>query len=162
MKKLSRLGANLLLVGISLFMITTLRASSPYSFPTRVSMPSDSWSMLNPELWSPRNFRLEVSSKVLIDIFVLDRDGIELWEEQEMLRPLFSFNATEHKIHNVELSKRGKFALLIHNPSDSNVDVMLSTTLYGLENDLLLASTTMSIFGIIIFLSAKVKYRKKR
>lgn len=159
MKKLTRLGALLFVAGISLLLVTVFRGSSSFIGTHMYDIPSVGWSIPHPQLWPPRSLRLEVTSESEIDIFILDEQGINLWNEEETLRPLFTFNQVKHDVYTVQLSRRGKYAFLIHNPSSSDNErttVELITTFYWFENDLLLASIAVTITGAIITTASKI------
>ncbi len=162
MKKITRTGVILLVIGISLLLMSAFRASSPHMSLTRVNIPSTvEWSILNPRLWSPRNLRLEVSSGSEVDIYILDEQGIKLWEEEKTLSPLFTFNEVKQDMYEVQLNRRGKYTLLIHNLSSSDMKIHLSLTLYGFENDLLLASVALIMLGAIMIVIGKMGSRQE-
>jgi len=155
MEKLTRLGMVLLATGISLLLVTALRGSSPNDSQISLSTSPFSWNMVGPQLWVPRNLRITVISEAEIDIYVLDQNGIGLWNKEKVTRALFTFRQVKRDICDLQLTARGKYALLIQNPSNTTGRVELALTFYGFECDLTLSSFILMALGGTLALAKK-------
>ena len=161
-KKLTRLGIILIVAGISLVSVSVLRGSSTQSGGKHGFLLSPlGWSMSEPELWAPRNLRLEVDAEAEVDIYILDGAGIDLWKNSGKLAPLFSFEKAKRGLYTAQLNRRGRYAILIYNPSDSVLEVYLTLTFYGFESDLVSVSIVFGVSGLVIILAKHVSSHAK-
>ncbi|MEM2696156.1 MAG: hypothetical protein QXU09_04385 [Thermoproteota archaeon] len=156
MRKLLRLGVIFLVIGLSLLLTTALRGSPIYIQPIKLIITPHEWVMLNPQLWMPRSIKLSLFSISEIDVYILDEYGINAWCEEKRLTSIFTLNGVKQSTLELQLNERGKYAILIHNPSDLHLDVYISITLYMLEKDLLSASIALTTMGIIAIITSKI------
>jgi len=150
MKKTYRLSVFLTTIGVTLLLVTVFRGiSTVQGGHSGISMQPASWSFPMEEFWLPRSLRIQVSTDSAVDMFILDENGITLWRQERKLSPLYAFNNTRHAIYTVNIDRRGVYAFLFHNPSNSTVEVEMSTTVSGFEQDLQWASIIMIVAGVI-------------
>lgn len=159
MKKLMRIGTLLTTLGISLLLATVFRGSQSYIDVDREDLQPSAWSMDLPKIWSPRKAMLELISTVGVEAYLLDEAGIDLWRNEKNLQAIFSINQTTYGVYTLEINKRGLYAILYHNPSNISAKAKLSITLYGFENDILMASVSFIILGIVIITANSLLYR---
>ncbi len=166
MKKLTRLGVAIILVGISLLLVTVLRGGSPdgpFSF-TGGELAANAWSnYLNAWLCSPRDLTVGVQANATIDMYIVKAGGYGLWEVNETLKPLWTFRGIKQETFTIQPGNRDVCSILIHNPSSVAATVKATITFSGLERDLLWSSFAFIIVGftVIIFSVAVNIFRKR-
>jgi hypothetical protein len=151
MKKITRLGVIVLVIGISLLLVTVLRNSSSTNLGGgSEDMPPDRWRLHPSFLFAPRELRMEIQANSTIDLYILDESGINLWSADGVLRPLWEFTSVKHEIVTVQIMKRGIYAVLVHNIQNSSTATKYSISMYGFERDLFWASIALTIAGPVI------------
>jgi hypothetical protein len=159
MKKIVRLGVFLSAIGVTLVVVTFLRGMSPIQRSYAISLPPQSWKISKDEFWLPRSLRIEVAAESAVDMYILNENGVIMWQQEERLSPLYTFNQTEIATYTVNIDRRGIYSFLFYNPSDSVVDVEMNITVYGLEQDLLWVSIIMTALGAIIVIAQRFLFR---
>jgi hypothetical protein len=155
MKKANRLGVFLLVVGATLLMVTVFRGMSPIRSDSGLNVPPSSWTIPYEEFWLPRSIRIEVFADSAVDLFILDENGIYLWQQEKRLSPLYAFNQTRSAIYTVNIDRRGIYSFLFYNLSNSTVEVDMNITVYGFEQDLLWASIIIAVLGAITVIAQR-------
>jgi len=159
-RKVARLGLILFVFGISLGIVSLLRGSSSYIAMRFFNVPPGDWQTSREVLWPPRDVRLTVEADVEISIYVLDEAGMVSWRGTGDIKPTFSVENARHGIYACDLHKRGVYTIVVHNPSSSKANVRIDVTLYGLEEDIIWASASLALLGVLIVL-AQIRSRKK-
>lgn len=162
MKKWTRVGIIILLIGVSLLAGTVYRSNTTRSFSKKsvFGLASNTWSprweisgtngtAASYFLWAPREFRLEVRVTAVIDVYILDSEGISLWEKDGAVEPLWAFEETGQDIYTLQITERGKYFVLVYNPTNESVKYELNMTIYGIEKDLLYVSTAFTAAGLV-------------
>jgi len=147
MNKTFRFGVFLTVIGATLLLVTIFRGMSPYLIGSGTEVSPTRWQFSAEEFWLPRNLRMEVMANSTVDMFILDENGIALWQQEGKLSPLYAFNNTRLDIYTVSIDRRGVYAFLFHNPSNSTAEVNMNITVYGFEQDLQWASITVTAIG---------------
>jgi hypothetical protein len=161
MKRVARIGIIVLVIGISLLFVTILRGSSPASVGIGSETASpDEWSLNSASLIAPRDVTLEVKANATIAVYVLDADGIKMWQSDGTLVPRWTFEDIEQDKFAIPITERGAYAVLTHNTGNSPAAVQLSTTISGYEQDLLWGSAVLIAAGIVVSLVSILKTRK--
>jgi len=151
MRKLTRFGIIILVIGISLLLVTVLRNSSSTSIGKGGGTVSpDSWELQSIFLLGPRDLRLTIQANSTIDVYVLDGSGINLWKSKEVLSPLWKFTGVKQETFTVPIMTRGDYAVLIHNIQNSSTATDITLSMHGLERDLLWASIALTMVGPVI------------
>lgn len=161
MKKTTRLGVIVLVIGISLLLVTVLRNSSSTNLGGgSEDMPPDMWSLHPSILLAPRDIRIEIQANSTIDVYILDESGINLWSADGVLRPLWEFTSVKQETFTVQIMKRGFYAVLIHNIQNSSTATKVFISMYGFERDLLWASIVLTVAGPVIIGACMIVSRK--
>jgi hypothetical protein len=159
MKKVTRFGVIVFIVGVSLLFVTFLRADSSITFGTGNTMGSFQEWVLCEAVFTPRMLSIDINTNATTEVYILDESGINLWKNEALLRPLWNVTNAEHNQTTIQITHRGTYGCLLHNPTRKTVgDVYL--TLYGIENDLLWMSIALIIFGPAIAVLYKIVKRK--
>lgn len=156
MKKLTRIGILITVIGASLLLITILRSSFP---ETTISVGGKDtapgrWDLYPDLLFSPRNLRLEVNSNVTAEAYILDQNGIKLWTSTETISSIASLTGVKQEFVTTKIGERGAYGILVHNASAEPGTVKAIVTLYGLEEDLLYGSIAIVVIGLITFIGS--------
>jgi hypothetical protein len=161
MKKLTRLGVIVLIIGVSLLFVTILRGSSPANIGSGgEDAPPDKWSLHPAFLLPPRDASIEIKANATIDVYVLDANGINAWQSEGTLEPRWVFENTKQEKFTIQIPERGHYAILTHNIQDTPTAIQVSLTLYGYEQDLIWGSAIFVAAGIIILIISLVKSRR--
>lgn len=161
-KGIARLGTLLLVLGVSLTLVSLLR-SSPSSGSYGAFLEPGRWTppprytSLPGNLWAPQNLRFEVEADAEVNLYILDEAGISLWEKNGTLAPLFSFENVKQDLYTMHIPKRGAYLFLVHNPSDLALEVKLTYTMYGFEDDLIMAATGSVVLGLVVLVLHKIR-----
>lgn len=158
MKKLTRVGILILVIGASLLLGTILRGSSPnmsMTFGGPDTSPG-SWDLYQDIRFPPRMLTLEVKSNVTSDVYILDQTGINLWVSNRTITPVLSLTDVKQESLTKQIGERGVYGILIHNSSNDTGTVKAIVMLYGLEQDLLYGSIIIMVTGLIIFIASSV------
>jgi hypothetical protein len=173
-----RVGVIILVIGLSLFTGSVYRSSNTKSFgivQTFSGLDSNEWSPRWREnnimretyfLWAPREFRLEVRVTTIINVYILDSEGIRLWEENGTVEPVWAFEETGQDVYTLQINKRDKYFVLVYNPTNESVKYELNMTIHGIERDLLYASVAVICAGLVftavsVILSWKLPKQKE-
>ena len=167
MKSLTKAGIILLVIGLS-FLVSTVYRSTTESgnFSTGMSMGG-----LAPNTWSvdwntslpyapslhnyfliPREHRMNIQTNTVIDVYVLDSKGGQLWLGEGKLEPIVSFEGVSKQSVTFNVYNRDDYSFLVYNPSAENGSYTLSVNGYGLETDLLYFSLIITVFGVAVTL----------
>lgn len=173
MKKWTRVGIIILIVGVSLLGGTIYRSNTTDSSSHRADgfAPNTwSWSLLEVDpkdavrsytfLFAPRELQIEVMATAPIDVYILDSEGIAQWEKDKTVKPLWTFKETKQDTYTLQVSKRDKYLLLIYNPTSENVTSELHIMIYGIEKDLLYASATVIATGLVLTVGSVILTQK--
>lgn len=162
MKKVTRIGIIILVIGISLLFVTVLRGSTPYGPFTAAtdSLPAETWTTLSEFILSPRNLRIEITADSAVDLYILDENEVKKWTTQNNVGATLTFLETTQEIFTVEVNNRGAYTILVYNPSSIAIPVSVSMTLHGYERDLLLASLFLIIIGTSSTIISSVRRTK--
>ncbi|MDH5770721.1 MAG: hypothetical protein OEZ25_05490 [Candidatus Bathyarchaeota archaeon] len=151
MKKLTRLGTIILLLGVSFATLAIVRGGNTYS---RIEFfPNICPNMgCTPEFFAfPRDLKLNIEAPVGVNIKLSDPSGEVLLDVK---------NATGS--YTTHLSKRGTHTLTIFNPSNSSISVQVNYTFHNLEEDLIQTSTILIISGAIIIITKHSYFKIKQ
>ena len=164
MKKLTRLSLILFVLGISLLAVTLARGNTSFSF-TRLwiqGLGSPEWDLgFEPFFAPPRTLRIQVNLSSSVDIYMLEGDELRLWSKSGILKAFWALHGVEKGIFTLQLPERGEYNLLVHSLSNSSITGRVNLTLYGIESDLLIASVSLSVVGVVLFLGTQiVSWRK--
>lgn len=163
MKKVTRIGVIVLTVSFSLILISVLRGNSPYGpFSLSADSPADNWTLYSDFLLPPRDLKIEIQANSTVDVYILDQAGTLSWKADGALQSLWSFTEVKQEAFTVQLSNRGTYAILTHNPSNSVTSIKVSITLYGFERDLLWASIVFAMAGAVITVVSALLSRKTK
>jgi hypothetical protein len=158
MKKLTRIGLLILVIGFCLLVVTIIRGSGSTDIGLMSEdMTSDKWVLSPTILLAPRELRIGVQSNQTIDVYILDSEGINAWETNSTLKPIWTFKDRQQETISIQIAQRGEYAFLIHNSNDSWSSVKLSSTLYGFETDLLWTSIALIPFGVIFVIISLIR-----
>lgn len=157
-KKHLTIGILLLTIGISLLAGTIYRGSSTYEFGYlgSVGLEPKTWSFANqtnqesdvkPYLWPPCDLDLSIQTNSTIDVYILNSEGIRLWESQHVLQPIWSATGITGDAVSLQVPDRGLYYFLVYNSSNSTVVYKIDAILYGFERDLLFASIIFIVIG---------------
>ena len=173
MKKGTRVGVILLLIGVSFFAGTAYRGNSEDSFSVGgvFDLGPKTWSTAWEELggtetslkyrfWAPRELSLEVRATDVIDVYILDGDGINLFAKDGTVNPLWAFEETGQAIYTRQITERGKYLVLAYNPTNEPIKYKLNITIYGVEKDLLYASVAIIAAGLMVIAVSVMIQRK--
>jgi len=165
MKPLTKAGIILIVIGLS-FLVSTLYRSTSESgnFSTGTMM-----SGLEPNAWNvewnaslpytprflkyfliPREHRMDIQTNTVIDVYVLDSEGAQLWLAEGKLEPTFSFEGVRQQVVTFNIYNRDDYSFLVHNPSADNAPYTLTVNGYGIETDLLYLSLIITVFGAVV------------
>jgi len=173
MKKWTRVGLIVLIMGISLLAGTIYRSNiTPSLGIPRVDLAPNGWGPVLEEkdykinevfhcFFSPRDVYLEVQATAPVSVYILDSDGITQWDEYQSVDACWSFDETAKLTSTLHIPKRDKYTMLLYNPTDENVTAEYSFTVYGVEQDLLYASGAIIIAGLV-FTTGSIMITKKR
>ena len=171
MNKWTRVGIIILVIGVSLLAGTIYRSNTTDTFGTSsvFGLAPNTWSLDwrndttgSYYLWAPREFRMEVRVTTKIDIYILNSEGINLWKEDGTVKPVWAFEETGQNIYTLQITERGKYTILVYNPTNESVLYKLDVTLYGIEKDLLSMSITFTFAGLAILTASVIRSRKKQ
>jgi hypothetical protein len=173
MKKWTRVGIIILLIGVSLLAGTVYRSNKTKSFgmSSVFGLAPNTWSLQREILgtneteatyflWAPREFRLEVRVTAVIVVYILDAEGISQWEEDGTVEPLWAFEETGQDIYTLQITERGKYLVLVYNPTNESVKYELNMTIYGIEKDLLYVSIAFTAAGLVFTAVSVIILRK--
>ncbi len=167
-------GIFLLTIGISLLVGTVYRSNSTYDFGYlgTIGLEPKTWSFgnqtnqisnLTPYLWPPCNLDLSIQTNSTIDVYILDAQGIQLWESEHTLRSIWSTTGITGDSVTISIPHRGLYYFLVYNPGSSTVIYKIDATLYGFEKDLLFTSLLSVGIGMIFYSGSFLFcHRKKR
>ncbi|MGD6805459.1 MAG: hypothetical protein ACQCN4_00660 [Candidatus Bathyarchaeia archaeon] len=100
---------------------------------------------------APRDFRMNVKSNGTLDVYILNSDGIRLWNAEGTLSPVASFEGVKQQVVSFHLNSRGNYMPLVHNPSNETaVEYLIEYSGYGIETDLLYASVGIIALGAVV------------
>ncbi|WNZ28339.1 MAG: hypothetical protein IAX21_06595 [Candidatus Bathyarchaeota archaeon] len=158
MKKWTRIGVIILLIGISLLLVTLIRNSvdrttmsfNGFQYPEYFS---DSQS---PSIWAPRDLTLIVDVDSPIDIYILDEEGIKLWLKDETIEPFLSYTNVEQNTLTSRIEHRNRYAYLIHNQLNSTINGKITIRFTGPEQDLLQSSEIAIGAGLSIITASLI------
>lgn len=154
MKKLTRVGALLLITGLSLLSVTVIRDASTGSFGLMfMTIPPESGSTLQSSfLFPPQEIRLSIQADSTIDVYLLDSEGLKTWEDTGEIEAITEFKNTQKDIFIFQIEKRGEYTFLVYNDSNSSTSGQINVTLSGLETDLITFSFVVTMSGLAISL----------
>jgi hypothetical protein len=171
MNKWTRVGIIILVIGVSLLAGTIYRSNTTDTFGTSsvFGLAPNAWSLDwrnettgSYYLWAPREFRMEVRVTTKIDVYILNSDEINLWKEDGTVKPAWAFEETGQNIYTLQITGRGRYIILVYNPTNESVPYKLDVTLYGIEKDLLSISITFTFAGLAITTISVIRSRKKQ
>ena len=164
MRKLTRLGALFLIAGISLLSVTFIRSASTGGFGLMfMKIPPESGSGTNDSfLFPPQEIRLSIQFNSTIDVYLLDSEGIKLWKETGQIEAKNEFKNVKQDIFDFQIEKRGEYAIMVYNGSNSSTAGQINVTLSGMETDLLTFSVIVAIIGLAVLLVSFVIFKNTK
>ena len=158
MRTLTRVGALLLITGLSFLSVTFIRNASTGSFGIMFMniSPESGSTLLDSYLFPPQEIRLSIQANSTIDVYLLNSEGLRLWKETSEIDAITEFKNTQQDIFTFQIEKRGEYEILVYNDSNSSTSGQINVTLYGLETDLLTFSSAVTIIGLTILLVSLV------
>jgi hypothetical protein len=150
MKKLTRLGVIVFIAGISLLVATVYRGNSPVSFGRfhMLGTASDGFVFDTRFLLPPRTCQIQLNATSEVDVYILDEEGITLWEKEGILEPVWNSSGAKEHTGSFEVNRRGEYAQLIFSIYNASVTTQQSVRLSGIENDLLVVSVAVTVSGL--------------
>ena len=125
MKRLTKVGILILVIGLSFFVSTFYRSTFGLDFTTGdlFGLKPHTWSydgnstMATPDMvpgnfLPPRDYRIEVKSNTAIDLYLLDAEGLRLWASEGKLEPVMAFDGVRQEVFTFHLNNRGQYWLL--------------------------------------------------
>ena len=172
MRRPTKFGIICLVIGLSFLAGAFYRSNSTGdsahgAFPG-LPLNAHSWSGVNETtvvaqlFWAPRDLRLDIKGNATIDVYVLDAEGIRLWKPDGTFKSLWAFKNVTQEVFTLQVPSRGKYAIVVYNPTDSPVIYEIHATLYGYEKDLLWISAAFILAGAIITAGSFLTGRKRR
>jgi hypothetical protein len=158
-----------MVIGLSFLGGTLFRSNTTNSFGYGALFPIDahSWSVDNETgtinaryFWPPRDIRMEIQSNATIDVYILDDEGVNLWQSERTLKPLWAFQNVTQQVLTKEVLSRGEYAILIYNPTESSAGFEINATLYGFEKDLIILSIIFSLSGLAFIVATLIQVLK--
>lgn len=158
MKKLTRVGALLLIAGLSLLSVTVIRNASTEGFGLMfMNIAPESGSTLRSSyLLPPQKIRVSIQANSTIDVYVIDSEGLNSWEEKGEIHSINEFKNLKQGTFDFQIEKRSEYAFLVYNVSNASVSGQINVTLSGLETDLLTFSSALTIIGLTVLLVSLV------
>jgi hypothetical protein len=163
MKPISRIGIFFIILASSLFLVTIYR-SSPVGLSSSTHLSPDTWTETESFLWSPKDVRIMFSTtdNQEVSLYLLDAQGLNDWQTTGKLHPLLSFENTSNGIYTYSIPARGRYSFIILSQNETFIEIDL--TLYGFENDLIVAVEALTIFGLTLtvasFIIEKPAFRR--
>jgi hypothetical protein len=172
MNRLTKTGILLIVIGLS-FLVSTLYRSTSESGNFGIGtmkggLAPNTWSVdWNPSLPNastaytpslhkyfliPREHKMNIQTNTVIDVYVLDSEGAQLWLGEGKLEPIVSFEGVKQQVVTFNIPNRDDYSFLVHNPSAENAQYTLSVSGYGIETDLLYLSLIITVFGAVVTL----------
>jgi hypothetical protein len=171
MKKLTKLGILLLVIGLSFLAGTFYRSNSTYGFAIGgiFGLKPQTWRSnpdtraIVPNFLAPRNLRMEVKANATVDVYILDTEGMKLWASDATVNPVWSATGVTQEIFKLQLTRRGDYGFLIHNPTNSTAVYEIHVTLYGFEQDLIWMTIAFTVAGLVTTVTSFiVRHRQKQ
>ena len=158
MRTLTRVGTLLLITGLSLLSVTFIRNASTGSFGLMfMTIPPKSGSTLQSSyLFPPQEIRLSITANSTIDVYLLNSEGLNLWKETSEIDAISEFKNIQQSTFHLQIEKRGEYAILVYNDSNSSTSGQINVTLSGLETDLLTFSSVVTTLGLTVLLVSLV------
>jgi hypothetical protein len=169
MKLLTKAGILLLIVGLSLLAGTLYRSTSELGFSLGSELSPNSWScqgnVLDPNVMyiryflAPRDYSIEVQTNAIINVYVMDTEGIRLWITEGELEPVRSYEEVGQETVTFHLTSRDDYVFLCYNPLENSVEYRLIISGYGIEEDLLYASLAIIVTSAVVTLASFIPRR---
>jgi len=158
MRKLTRVGALLLITGLSLLSVTVIRNASTRGFGLMfMTIPPESGSTLQSSfLFPPQEIRVSIQADSTIDVYLIDSEGLNLWNEKGEIHATNEFKNIKQGTFDFHIEKRDEYAFLVYNVSNSSTSGKINVTLSGIETDLLVFSSVVTTLGLAILLVSLV------
>lgn len=168
MKSLTNAGIIIIVIGLSFLVSTFYRsttASGGFSYGSGMSggLAPNTWNVdwntslpYTPSFLKyfliPREHRMDIQTNTVIDVYVLNPRGVQLWLAEGKLEPTFSFEGVRQQTVTFNIYDRDDYSLLVYNPSAESAPFTLSVNGHGLETDLLYLSLIITVFGAAVTL----------
>jgi hypothetical protein len=173
MNKVKRISLIFMIIGFSFFVGTIYRSGFTDTFSMGgvngfASVKSNSWSINSNETvssfptWSPRTLMVELRTNSSVDLYLLDQNGLSLWNSSKTLNAVWSMKNVGSQTINIQINDRDHYTFLVYNPADSVVEYKISGTFYGIEQDLLFLSILLIAIGTGIIITDLVKTKIKK
>lgn len=171
MRQSAKLGIICMVIGLSILGGTLYRSNSPNGFGYGTidffPIPAHSWGADNGTdtisaryFWPPRDMRMEIQSNATIDVYILDAEGVNLWQSERTLKPLWAFQNVTHQVFTKEVPNRGEYVILIYNPTEASAGFEINSTIYGFEKDLIILSLIFSLSGLAFIVATLIQVLK--
>ena len=173
MKRLTKVGILILVIGLSFLVSTFYRSTFGLDFTIGdlFGLKPHTWSydknssiatldMVPGNFLPPRDYRMEVKSNTPIDLYVLDAEGLRLWASEGKLEPVMAFDGVRQEVFTFHLNNRGGYEFLCYNPSNATAQYELPISAYGVETDLLYASIAITTLGAIVTIASLITTEK--
>ncbi|PVX27810.1 MAG: hypothetical protein CW716_00260 [Candidatus Bathyarchaeum sp.] len=163
MKKLTRMGVIVVIVGVSLLLTTFYRGSNQEGINRFqwLGTPSEGFVFDDRFLLPPRTCQIHLNSSSEVDVYILDEEGIRLWEEKETLEPIWNSSGAKQHTGTFDVNKRGEYAQLVFNIHNATTSIQETFRFSGIEKDLVVASVAITAIGLVT-VAASVLLKKFR
>ena len=164
MKKLTRLGVIVLVVGVSLLLTTIYRSNSQEGINRMQWMgtPAEGFIYDSRFLLPPRTCQINLNASSEVDVYILDEEGIRLWEEEETLEPIWNSSGAKQHTGTFDVNKRGEYAQLVYNTHNASTTIQETVRFSGIEKDLLVVSVAVTAVGLAVVAVSFLKFRGRR
>jgi hypothetical protein len=158
MKRITRLTVLLWTIGLSIIVASIFRAN-PHTTSSQLSIPPNETLLLFTGIWSPQKVWLQLTTEEQqkINLYVLDQNGLQQWEEQKILTPTISFENISQLSYRCTIPSRSKYTIIIQNSNNSTVNGGLDLTFYDFEPDLIAIAVASIFIGAVAIAAYHIK-----
>jgi len=150
MRKLTRLGAILLTLALSLTLINLMRNGNTTTLSEGTSVPAyrqASYKIFLP----PRDLNLQIDAPPNLTITIYDPSNTTIFRVQNITTGSYTLS----------LEKRGSYNFSLYNSANSTANVDMDLTFYNLDKDMTQASIGLTVIGIALILVQQIRTKMK-
>jgi hypothetical protein len=166
MKKSLRLGLVVFLVGLSLLVVTVVRANSVpriMNFGNEVEGATNGWVLYPDFLMFDREFSVSIRANNAVNVYILDDVAVKQWRSDKSVNAVWAYEDVVEGVFSEQPTGRGGYAGLVYLPEDSDTNIKVALTFSGFEKDLLRFSLAIVGVGILsLAASLLINLRKRR